>query len=71
MSLCQSRDASMTYRLPANGSPDPAIFQWTNVSDDDLCAGRPGVNTYTFQIQVFPDGNISLHLRCRRHADRG
>ena len=59
MSLCQSRNASMTYRLPPNGDiVDPAIFQWTNVSDDDFCTDRPGVNTYTFQIQVYADGTI-------------
>jgi hypothetical protein len=60
LSLCQSHNASMTYLLPANGSTSsPAIFQWTNASDDDRCSGnRPGINTYTFQIQIFPDGTI-------------
>ncbi len=62
LSLCALPDggpfASMTYLLPPNGSNAPAIFQWTNASDDDRCTGRPGINNYTFQIQINPDGSI-------------
>ncbi len=60
LSLCERNNASMTYLLPAvSSATSPVIFQWTNVSDDDRCSGdRPGINTYTFQIQIFPDGSV-------------